>query len=143
MTGVFRQNDSLRALFGVLVAFVLAARLLAPAGFMPVVSSHGVMVTLCTGQGAVKMMVERESLPESRIVKKASGQHDPADGSAQEHCPFAGAAAAPSLPVAEVMPVLAAWHLPTGPIAFALKTGWIARIAAPPPPSSGPPASLA
>ncbi|MET0365327.1 MAG: DUF2946 family protein [Sphingobium sp.] len=142
MTGVFRQNAMLRALFGALVAFVLAARLLAPAGFMPVVSSHGVMVTLCTGQGAVKMMVERESAAEGRLGK-ASGQHDPADGSANEHCPFASATAAPSLPSAEVVPVLAAWHLPTGPIAFALKTGWIARIAAPPPPSSGPPASLA
>jgi len=42
-----------------------------------------------------------------------------------------------------VLPVLSVWHLPTGPIAFALRTGWIARIAAPPPPSSGPPRLLA
>ncbi|MFT3967948.1 MAG: hypothetical protein QM690_18930 [Sphingobium sp.] len=142
MTGVLRQRGMLRALFCAAVALVLAARLLAPAGFMPVITSHGVMVTLCTGQGAVKMLVERESLPESRKAKGA-GQSDPDDGSANPHCPFAAAAAAPSLPAADIVPVLAAWHLPTGPVAFALRTGWIARIAAPPPPSSGPPRILA
>lgn len=141
MTGVIRRNEILRALFCAVVALVLAARLLAPAGFMPVVTSHGVMVTLCTGQGAVKMLVERENLPESRLAH-SSGQQDDGDN-AKEHCPFAGAATAPSLPASDIVPVLAAWHLPTGPIAFALKTGWIARIAAPPPPSSGPPSLLA
>ncbi|HEX7853006.1 MAG TPA: DUF2946 family protein [Sphingobium sp.] len=143
MTGAIRQSDMLRALFGVLVVFVLAARLLAPAGFMPVVTSHGVMVTLCTGQGAMKVLVDRENLPESRLAKADGSHGDSDDGMAKEHCPFAGVATAPSLPAQDVVPVLAVWHLPTGPIAFALKTGWIARIAAPPPPSSGPPHLLA
>lgn len=134
MSGAVRHNSTLRALFAVLVALVLAARLFSPAGFMPVATAHGVMVTLCTGQGAVRMLVERESVP---------GEHqDDGDSQPQEHCPFAGTAAAPSLPAVDPLPLLAVWHLPTGPIAFALKTGWIARIAAPPPPSSGPPAFL-
>lgn len=140
MTGAIRQSDRLRALFAALTALVLAARLLAPAGFMPVVTSHGVMVTLCTGQGAVRMMVEREGLPQSRLPQP--DKQDDGDGAAKEHCPFAGAAAAPSLPMQDMAAVLPVWHLPTGPIAFTLKTGWIARIAAPPPPSSGPPVRL-
>jgi len=134
MSGAVRHHSTLRALFAVLVALVLAARLFSPAGFMPVATSEGVMVTLCTGQGAVKMLVAREGVP---------GEHrSDHDAAPREHCPFAGIAAAPSLPAMDPLPLLAVWHLPTGPIAFALKTGWIARIAAPPPPSSGPPAIL-
>ena len=142
MTGAFHRTGTLRALFGVMVALVLAARLLAPAGFMPVVTPQGVMVTLCTGQGAIKMMVERAHPPEGRLHISTGQQQD--DGQqGQDHCPFAGAAAAQSLPQTEVAPTLSVWHLPTGPIAIAVKTGWIARIAAPPPPSSGPPSLLA
>ncbi|CAN5333037.1 hypothetical protein BH10PSE13_BH10PSE13_06200 [soil metagenome] len=134
MSGAVRRYSILRALFGMLVALVLAARLFSPAGFMPVATAHGVMVTLCTGQGAVKMLVARENTP--------VGHQDDSDSTPREHCPFAGIAAAPTLPAMAPLPLLAVWHLPTGPIAFALKTGWIARIAAPPPPSSGPPATL-
>lgn len=135
MTGVVRHSRALRALFAVLAALVFAARLVSPAGFMPVATAHGVMVTLCTGQGAVKMLVAREGVPDGHH----QGDHD---GAPQEHCPFAGTAAAPSLPAVDPLPTLAVWHLPTGPIAFALKTGWIAHLAAPPPPSSGPPANF-
>jgi hypothetical protein len=140
MTGVVHQHRILRALFCALVTLVLMVRLLAPTGFMPVVTSKGIMVTLCTGQGAVKMMVERDRLPESRVSKSGT-QHDDAPAT-NDHCPFAGAATAPALPLQDIVAVLPIWHLPTGPIAFALKTGWIARLAAPPPPSSGPPAPL-
>jgi hypothetical protein len=125
----------MRALFAALVALVLAARLFSPAGYMPVATSHGVMVTLCTGQGAVKLLVAREGVPEGR-------SHDDHGAPMQEHCPFAGIAAAPALPAVDPLPLLAVWHLSTGPIAFAIRTGWIAHLAAPPPPSSGPPAPL-
>jgi hypothetical protein len=124
----------LRALFCVVVALAFAARLLSPSGFMPVATADGVMVTFCTGQGAVKMMVERDHAP------VPSGQHDGKGMS--DHCPFAGGASTPALPSLGLLALLPVWHLPTGPIAFALKTGWIARLAAPPPPASGPPANL-
>lgn len=135
MTGVFRHSMSLRALFCVLVALVMAGRLMAPAGYMPVATAKGVMVTLCTGQGAVKILVARESVPDGR-------NHGDRDAAPNEHCPFAAGTAAPALPAVDPLPLLPVWHLPTGPIAFALRTGWIARLAAPPPPSSGPPARL-
>lgn len=146
MTGGIRhywgQHRALRALFGALVALVLLTRLLAPSGFMPVMTSEGVMVTLCTGQGAVKVMIARDQTPESRIAgDEYRGSQD--NGTpANDHCAFAGAAALPTLPVQDVFAILPVWHLPTGPIAFALRTGWIARLAAPPPPSSGPPLPL-
>lgn len=154
MTGAigqdWRQQRGLRALFGVLVALVLLTRLLAPSGFMPVMTSQGVMVTLCTGQGAVRVMVARDLSPESRLsegrIDRGDGSHDDGSGSTNDltndHCPFAGTAALPAFPAQDIVAILPVWHLPTGPIAFALKTGWIARLAAPPPPSSGPPATL-
>ncbi|HTH28443.1 MAG TPA: DUF2946 family protein [Sphingobium sp.] len=122
----------MRALFCVVLALLFAARIAAPAGFMPVASDGGVMVTLCTGQGAVKVMVDRGAVPHP-----TSG-HD--DSGASQHCPFAGGASAPALPTPAAIALLPVWHSPTGPIALALRTGWIARLAAPPPPSSGPPA---
>lgn len=144
MTGAIRQHGHLRALFGVLVALVLMARLLAPSGFMPVMTSQGVMVTLCTGQGAVTVMVDRATTPEGRIANAGSNANDNHDDApvANDHCAFAGAASLPTLPPQDVVAILPVWHLPTGPIAFALKTGWIARLAAPPPPASGPPLPL-
>jgi hypothetical protein len=134
MSGAIRQNVAMRALFCVLLALVFAARIAAPSGFMPVRTDSGVLVTLCTGQGAVKVLVERGKVPVT------AGQHDRSD--MKEHCPFAGGVNSPVLPALAALALLPVWHGPAGPIAFALRTGWIARLAAPPPPSSGPPSFL-
>jgi hypothetical protein len=134
MSGAVRQNVAMRALFCVLLALVFAARIAAPSGFMPVRTDSGVLVTLCTGQGAVKVLVDRDKAP------VPAGQHDRSD--MNQHCPFAGGASAPVLSALAALALLPVWHSPTGPIAFALRTGWIARLAAPPPPSSGPPSFL-
>lgn len=123
----------MQALFCALLLLAFAARIVAPSGFMPVRTDGGVLVTLCTGEGAVKVMVERGSVP---------GAPDKHERAANEHCPFAGGASAPVLPALAAFGLLPIWHSPTGPIAFALRTGWIARLAAPPPPSSGPPSLL-
>lgn len=137
MTGAIRQSQAARGLLAALALLVLAVQLLAPSGFMPVRTTHGVVVTLCTGQGAINVVVDRDSTP----VKK----HHPADEGApmQQHCAFAGAAAQPSVPplVLADLP-LQAWTLAFGTLALALRTGLIARLAAPPPPSSGPPATV-
>jgi hypothetical protein len=117
------------AMFAALL--MLAAQLVAPAGFMPVRTAQGVVITLCTGQGAVKM-----AMPHAPAQAPAERQND------GKHCGFAGAVGAPALPAPPIATPLPAWQLATGPIAFALKTGWMARLAAPPPPSSGPPARL-
>lgn len=133
MMGAIRQSEGARGWLAALALLVLAIQLVAPAGFMPVRTERGVVVTLCTGHGAVNVVVPRGSAPEK-------GGQRPDDGViGQQHCPFA-ASVQPIVPplVAADLP-LPAWQIAFGPIAFALKTGLVARLAAPPPPSSGPP----
>jgi hypothetical protein len=136
MMGAIRQSERARGLLAALALLVLVIQLIAPSGFMPVRTERGVVVTLCTGTGPVNVVVPRGTAPDK-------GGHRPDDGMAgQQHCPFA-ASVQPLVPplMAADLP-LPAWQLAFGPIAFALKTGLIARLAAPPPPSSGPPATF-
>ncbi|WP_176594971.1 MULTISPECIES: DUF2946 family protein [Sphingobium] len=140
MMGAIRGSERARGLLAALALLVLAIQLIAPSGFMPVRTDRGVVVTLCTGQGAVNVVVDRGAFDRHG----ASGEHrTPDDGmTGQQHCPFAASVqpAVPPLVLADLP--LPAWQLGFGPIAFALKTGLIARLAAPPPPSSGPPAAF-
>jgi hypothetical protein len=139
--GAVRQDRLLRAIVCALLVLVFAARIVAPSGFMPVRTSEGVMVTLCTGQGAVQVMVDRDRA--SPATGQHDSQHDDGQGSAMsEHCPFAGGASAPAIPTLPLLASVPVWMGVAGPIAFALKTGWIAALAAPPPPPQGPPAHL-
>jgi hypothetical protein len=131
MLGAIRQSDRARALFAALALLVLAMRVLIPAGFMPTSTAHGVIITLCTGQGAINVVVDRDVSPGHPADRDTS-----MDG---QHCAFAGGTAAPLLPDILPFAALPAWQTAFGPIAFALRTGWIARLAAPPPPASGPP----
>ncbi|MBV2146742.1 hypothetical protein KRZ98_00350 [Sphingobium sp. AS12] len=136
MTGAIRHSSTARGLLAALALLVFAVQLLVPSGFMPVRTDKGVIVTLCTGQGAINVLVNRNATP-------GKGDHAPDDGMAGNMpCAFAASVqpAVPPLLLAD-MP-LPAWQLAHGPIAFALKTGLIARLAAPPPPSSGPPAIM-
>ncbi|MDI1295301.1 MAG: hypothetical protein PSY12_05365 [bacterium] len=135
MTGAIRHSNIARGLLAALALLVLAIQLVAPSGFMPVRTDHGVVVTLCTGQGAVNVVVDRDNVP----VKRHPG-NDGMPG--QTHCAFA-ASAQPSVPplILADLP-LPAWQLAFGPIALAWRTGVIARMAAPPPPSSGPPTTF-
>lgn len=135
MTGAIRQSEVARGLLAALALLVLAIQLITPAGFMPVRTERGVMVTLCTGQGAVSVLIYRDQAP-------GKEHHSRDDGvPVQQHCSFAASVqpVVPPLILADLP--LPAWQTVFGPIAFALKTGLIARLAAPPPPSSGPPLS--
>ncbi|BBD98573.1 hypothetical protein SAMIE_1020740 [Sphingobium amiense] len=136
MMGGIRSSATARGLLQALALLVLAVHLVAPTGFMPMRTERGVVVTLCTGQGAVNMVVPQDKAP-------GRGDRRPDDGmKGQQHCPFAMSAqpAVPPLVLADLP--LPAWQVAFGPVAFALKTGLIARLAAPPPPSSGPPTAF-
>lgn len=135
MMGAIRQSEIAKGLLAALALLVLAIQLVAPSGFMPLRTERGVVVTLCTGQGAVNVVVDRGQAP---------GRHQaPDDGMAgQQHCPFAASVQPVVPPLALADLPLPSWQLAFGPIAFALKTGFIARLAAPPPPSSGPPVTF-
>lgn len=135
MTGVIRQSDGARALLGLLTLCVLAIQLVAPSGFMPMRTETGVVVTLCTGAGAVDVLVQRDQAPTGKKQGgEALGLHQP--------CAYAAAAqpVVPPLVLADLS--LPAWTLSAGTIAWALRTGIVARLAAPPPPSSGPPTAV-
>lgn len=139
--GAIRYSEGARGLLAALALLVLAIHVIAPSGFMPVRTAHGVIVTLCTGQGAVNMVVARPMAPAG--AGQDGHDHRPDNGmDGRQHCPFA-ASVQPVLPplVLADLP-LASWKLGFGVIAFALKTGLVARLAAPPPPSSGPPAAF-
>lgn len=135
MTGAIRHSSTARGLLAALALLVFAVQLLVPSGFMPIRTDRGVIVTLCTGQGAINILVDRDAAP-------GKGDHAPDDGTTGSMpCAFAASLqpAVPPLILADLP--LPAWQLAYGPIAFALKTGVIARLAAPPPPSSGPPSA--
>jgi len=118
-----------------LALLVLAIQLFTPSGFMPVRTEGGVVVTLCTAQGAVNILVEQDRAPTKH---RSQEEGTPV----QQLCSFAASIqpVAPPLVVADLP--LPAWQLAFGPIAFALRTGLIAHLAAPPPPSSGPPSTF-
>lgn len=136
MLGAIRHSEGWRSVMTALALLVLAVQLMAPSGFMPVRTEKGVVVTLCTGQGAINVLVERGRVP-------GKPDHSRDEGAPPlQHCAFAASVqpAVPPLALADIL--LPAWQLAFGPIAFALKSGLIARLAAPPPPSSGPPATF-
>ncbi|HJT39126.1 MAG TPA: DUF2946 family protein [Rhizorhapis sp.] len=134
MMGAIRHSENWRGLMAALALLVLGIQLIAPSGFMPVRTEQGVVVTLCTGAGAINVLVDQDRAPE-----KKHGQDEGAP--VQQHCAFAASVqpVVPPLILADLP--LPAWQIGAGPIAFALKTGLVARLAAPPPPSSGPPAT--
>jgi len=115
-----------------LIVFALLMRVLVPAGWMPA-SERGLMITLCTGTGAQQAwMDERGTLHEGK----------PGEGQADHPCVFAGFAALLDLPSSAG--VLDAPRL-TAPVLPALVATAVAighGLAAPPPPSTGPPARL-
>ena len=111
----------------VLIGLALAVRVLVPSGWMPD-QARGFAITLCTGAGAEAAWVDADG----NIHKKAPA-------TAPDHpCAFAGMAA-PMLggdaAVAIVAPASVELAAPVRPL-VAIGQG----LAAPPPPSTGPPA---
>jgi len=117
-----------------LLACTLLLRLLVPAGWMPSAGADGLIrITLCTGEGRTAAWVDGEG----KIHDKA-----PAQSSAHDQpCAFAGLATAldSAATPAIVPPERLALATPRAlPPAVAIGRG----LAAPPPPATGPPATL-
>lgn len=126
--------DRLRAHVALgLVALALLLRILVPAGWMPAASGSGYAITLCTGMGSVSAWVDAEG----KVHKEK-----PADASTGHPCVFSGFSAAIDLPVLDGGAIAHPLHVGTLllPLATAVAIG--RGLAAPPPPSTGPPASL-
>ncbi|WP_295531895.1 DUF2946 family protein [Novosphingobium sp. Chol11] len=117
-----------------LIAFALLLRMLVPAGYMPTTSSDGMIrISVCTGMGAQTAFIGRDG----KVHKDdpASSHHDP------QPCGFGalglGLDALPKLNL--LLPALAAAIA----IIAAHPAPAIGRgLAAPPPPSTGPPSLI-
>jgi hypothetical protein len=116
-----------------LLLFALLAfgvRLLVPFGFMPHADEGGYRITLCTGEGMVSAWVDADG-------KLHPGKKDPSQRGDQK-CAFSALAGAPAMPE---QPATEPVAVEPEAIAFAeQRQVAVGRgLAAPPPPSTGPP----
>lgn len=130
MSNWVRQSQAGRGLFALLMLCALAIRVAIPTGFMPTQSIHGIVISFCTGHGAVKAVLPIEKGGEPADHQKSKGGE----------CTFAAglgggllnaAASAPWTPSALLAPLVSS---------RAIADLTVHRLAAPPPPSQGPPA---
>ena len=115
------------------LACALALRLLVPQGWMPVSDAHGFRLTLCSGTGPMDMPMA--SMPGMAAQHDKSGHDQPA---AEHSCPFANLALALAEPVVPALTsptVFTVEAIDPRPLAVTIGRG----LAAPPPPSTGPP----
>lgn len=129
MKGLFRS----RILMAMLLAVVLAGRLMVPTGWMPVASEGGIAIVLCSGDGPAPAWLDASG-------KLHKGKPDSSGHKAAESCPFAALASPVDLargPALDVpLPPVVATH-GGKPSAVSIGHG----LAAPPPPATGPPLS--
>lgn len=114
-----------------LLMLALLMRVMIPAGWMPAAGS-GYAITLCTGTGAVSAWIDKDG-----NVHKGK----PADSKPDQPCAFSGFSAVLDLPFSVGLPL--APISATALIAAKLLAVTIGHgLAAPPPPPTGPPATL-
>ena len=118
------------------LACALALRMLVPQGWMPVSDAHGFRITMCSGTGPMDMTM---AMPGMAMHGKSD--HGPQQPMQEHPCTFAhlGMALAepPSLTLA-LPPFAQAEALALKSLTVAIGRG----LAAPPPPSTGPPILL-
>ena len=125
----WRASRPLRGVFGALLLCVLAVRALVPTGYMPVAGPLGVIISMCTGAGAVKAFVPADPAHHDDSSGKMDGSGVFAAGLG--HGLLQGwADAAPAL----FLPRMLLRH------GRAIADLTVHRLAAPPPPAQAPPA---
>ena len=117
-----------------LLLCALFARALVPAGWMPAIAGEGYTITLCTGAGAMSVWVDGEG----QVHKQKPSNSDRTD----QPCAFAGFLNAATLPDMIGGPAPFVAYAAVQAI-LPVTTLAIGRgLAAPPPPPTGPPATL-
>ncbi|KQN07096.1 hypothetical protein ASE85_18630 [Sphingobium sp. Leaf26] len=127
-----RKAPRARGLFGFAVLCALAVRVMIPTGFMPTQSVHGLVISLCTGQGAVKAVLPIEKTDDR------SGNQNKIDGS----CAFAVGLGGPLLDHPPAQMRGQPWTPTVDRSTRAIPDLTVHRLAAPPPPSQAPPARI-
>lgn len=128
LTARIRNSTPARRVFALLLLCVLAIRVAVPTGFMPVAGAHGITISVCTGQGAVKAFLP---IPQH---EDGHDHHGPA-----APCAFAAGLGGPLLdPIDSALRVTVPQSFdPLRPHAMADMT--VHSLASPPPPAQGPP----
>lgn len=122
-----------RMLLPLLFAFTLFMRMVVPAGWMPV-ADNGFNIVLCTGSGTVNAWVDADG----NIHK----QNPDANGKTDSPCVFAGLGCPFMAPLA-IGAALPLFIPVTSEVASLLTQVTVGQgLVAPPPPPTGPPASL-
>lgn len=117
-----------RALFAALMVLVLAVRIVVPTGFMPTATGEGMIVSICTGDG-----------PMTKLIKLGQDHSSDERKDGQGPCTFAGTLGAGF--AVEAFQIAQALPFADAPIlGAAIADLTVHRLAAPPPPSHGPPA---
>ena len=130
MKGLTDKLLSGRGMFAALMALALAVRILIPAGFMPMVQPEGVVVALCNGVDAASVVVD--------FGKKPVDRPHEADVSGCSYAAGLGGGLLLGAATAFVATVPAVLAVASGQHAAQRAD---ARLAAPPPPAIGPPAT--
>lgn len=123
-----------RALVALLLAVLLAGRLIVPTGWMPVRTSEGgFTIMLCSGSGPAEGWIDNTG--QLHKGHKPQGQSE-----SKDPCPFGAITAAVTLPAAPALAAALPAPAPASPRpGHAVTVGH--GLAAPPPPATGPPLS--
>ena len=138
MDALRRPLPSMRRRLIVLMTLALAVRLLVPAGWMPVADAAGARLAPC--DGVAMTMVGRGGAAMPGMVAHHPGEGAPLhhSGPSDHPCAFAGPTAAAEAPTL-ALPVRTVARI-RAPAAVRLLVAVGRGLAAPPPPSTGPPA---
>lgn len=130
-----RLVEQNRALALWILAGALMLRILVPTGWMPVIGADGMTrITLCSGEGRVVAWVDRSGEVHKQGTPKSDPRHD-------QPCAFSGLA----LALADAPPPIIATRHPAPidrPAIFPASVSIGRGLPAPPPPATGPPATV-
>ena len=130
MNAWVRDSKAGKSLFAIAVLLALSLRILIPTGFMPTINSQGLVVELCSGMSGKTVTID--------IGKKLPGEKK--QHTADSPCVFAAGLGQGLLASAELPTILPFVYGLTIFVGTAIADLTISRLAAPPPPSQGPPA---
>lgn len=129
MNAWIRKTQSGRSLFAIAMALVLSLRVLVPVGYMPTATAQGIVVQLCSGVEGQKILID--------LGKKVPSEKQSA---ADSPCLFSAGMGLALLPPTQFQLLLPAIYGQVPAVGTEIADLTVHRLAAPPPPSQGPPA---
>jgi len=134
---VLRRSPARHTSVAALLAFALIVKLLLPTGWMPVFGSRGITLEMCGSYGPPPPALAK-AMAQAAHRMAGHDEHKQHDKQAHDQpCAYAGLSFAAIDADAPPAPVAPPHAEPLAPTSFAVAIG--RGLAAPPPPSTGPP----